>query len=111
MNLCRRFNLRGKFQHNRTATTRNLLPEYVVNTVTVNALKSRLDAHMASGNLTRFVCLNKGKRADKMYPYKLRSHRGACVIAINTIANTIKVKSSSGSSHVSFFILKFLVLK
>ena len=42
-------NIRGKFLPNRTATTN------VVNAVTVNVFKSRLDAHMAAGNLRRSV--------------------------------------------------------
>lgn len=48
-------NIRGKFLPNRTATTWNLLPPNVVNAVTVNGFKSRLDAHMAVGNLRRSV--------------------------------------------------------
>ena len=53
--ICGNCNLRGKFLPNRTATTWNLLPPYVVNAVTVNGFKSKLDAHMASGNLRRSV--------------------------------------------------------
>ena len=53
--LSRGCNLRGKFLPNRTATTWNLLPPYVVNAEKVDVFKSKLDAHMASGKLRRSV--------------------------------------------------------
>ncbi|RMZ97708.1 hypothetical protein BpHYR1_016174 [Brachionus plicatilis] len=53
MEICGNCNIRGKFLPNRTATTWNLLPSYVVNAITVNGFKSKLDAHMPSGSLRR----------------------------------------------------------
>ena len=52
---CGNCNLRGKFLPNRTATTWNLLPPNVVEAVTVNGFKSRLDALIVSGSLRRSV--------------------------------------------------------
>ena len=53
--ICGNCNIRGRFLPNRTATTWNLLPPNIVNAATVNGFKSRLDAHLASGNLRRSV--------------------------------------------------------
>ena len=52
---CRGCNMRWKFLLNRTATTWNLLPPNVVNSMTVNIFKARLDARVASGDLRRSV--------------------------------------------------------
>ena len=52
---CPNCNLRGRFLPNRTATTWNLLPPNVVEAVTVNGFKSRLDALIVSGSLRRSV--------------------------------------------------------
>ncbi len=53
--ICGNCNIRGKFLPKRTATTWNLLLSYVVNAVSVNGFKSKLDAHMASGSPRRSV--------------------------------------------------------
>ena len=52
---CKDCNMRGKFLPNRTATTWNLLPPHVVNAISVNSFKAKLDALMASGKLRRSV--------------------------------------------------------
>ena len=53
--LCKNCYMRNRFLPNRSATTWNSLPPHVVNAISVNSFKARLDKHMAAGLLRRSV--------------------------------------------------------
>ena len=53
--LCKDCNTRNRFLTNRIATTWNTLPSHVVEAISVNSFKARLDKHMADGLLRRSI--------------------------------------------------------
>ena len=77
--LCKDCNTRNRFLTNRIATTWNTLPSHVVEAISVNSFKARLDKHMAEGLLRRSMyrawtrVSQKGYQADIVQPFKLHS--------------------------------------